>query len=80
MTKEEGGIWRTKEKQARQDCVLLKVMLELLFCVQWKTLEDLNRKVMWITFFLKIILDFYFWEDETDVLFLILPTKYNLKP
>lgn len=31
-------------------------------------------------FFLKIILDFYFWEDETDVLFLILPTEYNLKP
>ena len=29
-------------------------------------------------FFLKIILDF--WEDETDVLFSILPTEYNLKP
>lgn len=38
----------------------LKVRGELLLCVQWKTLEDLNRKVMWITFFKKIILDFYF--------------------
>ena len=80
MTKVEGGIWQRKEKQAQQDCALLKVIGELLLCVQWKTLEDLNRKVMWITFFLKIILDFYFWEDETDVLFLILPTEYNLKP
>lgn len=31
-------------------------------------------------FFFKIILDFYFWEDETDILFLILSTEYNLKP
>ena len=46
------------EKQAWQDWVLLKAIGEPLLCVQWKTLEDLNRKVMWITFFLKIILDF----------------------
>lgn len=59
------------EKQAWQDWVLLKAIGEPLLCVQWKTLEDLNRKVMWITFFFKDHSGL--WEDETDVLFSFFP-------